>query len=158
MSYHKILAAVDRSAQSEVVYEKAIEMAQLMGASLLLSHCLPVEEIDTYSYSDLYGANMLSFSKGLHEQLELRTGETREWLLGLGQRAKDRGIPTFCELKLGNAGPTVCKQAKQWGADLIILGRRGHSGISELLVGSVSNYVLHHAHCSLLIVQNQQTS
>ncbi len=43
--------------------------------------------------------------------------------------------------------------ARNCGADVIVMGRRGHSGLSELILGSVSNYVLHHAPCSVLIVQ-----
>jgi hypothetical protein len=35
------------------------------------------------------------------------------------------------------------------------MGRRGRTGISELLLGSVSNYVTHHATCSVLIVQGK---
>jgi nucleotide-binding universal stress UspA family protein len=47
----------------------------------------------------------------------------------------------------------ICQVAKDWGAELIMVGRRGNSGLSELILGSVSNYVVHHAHCSVLIVQ-----
>lgn len=47
----------------------------------------------------------------------------------------------------------ICELARNWNADLIILGRRGRTGLSELLLGSVSNYVLHHAPCSVLTVQ-----
>jgi nucleotide-binding universal stress UspA family protein len=155
MGYQKILAAIDRPPRLGGVYEKAVEMAERMGASLLLSHCLPIEDIDTYSYSDLYGANLINFSQVIHKQLEVRTEETRDWLQALKQQAQTRGITTAWELKLGNAGSTICKQAEHWGADLIVLGRRGHSGLSELLMGSVSSYVLHHAPCSVLVVQGQ---
>lgn len=40
--------------------------------------------------------------------------------------------------------------ARNWQADVIVIDRRG---ISELLMGSVSNYVLHHAQCSVFTVQ-----
>lgn len=33
------------------------------------------------------------------------------------------------------------------------MGRRGHKGLSEILLGSVSNYVVHHAPCSVLVLQ-----
>lgn len=51
------------------------------------------------------------------------------------------------------ASPERENVAQNWQADVIIVGRRGRRGISELLMGSVSNYVLHHAHCSVFIVQ-----
>ncbi|MEA5469202.1 universal stress protein [Spirulina sp. 06S082] len=44
---------------------------------------------------------------------------------------------------------------KSWQADLIAIGRCGHSGLTELFLGSVSNYVLYHAFCSVLIVQGK---
>jgi len=38
---------------------------------------------------------------------------------------------------------------------LVVVGRRGHSGLSELFLGSVSNYVLHRAPCSVLTIQGE---
>ncbi|NEO28803.1 MAG: universal stress protein, partial [Kamptonema sp. SIO4C4] len=35
----------------------------------------------------------------------------------------------------------------------VIIGRRGRVGLSEILLGSVSNYVLHHAPCAVMVVQ-----
>ena len=48
----------------------------------------------------------------------------------------------------------ICKLAQEWNADLIVMGRRGHSILSELVLGSVSSYVIHRAHCSVHIVQD----
>ena len=45
------------------------------------------------------------------------------------------------------------ESSQNWEADLIVIGRRGHQGLSEILLGSVSNYVVHHAPCSVLVVQ-----
>ncbi len=50
------------------------------------------------------------------------------------------------------------KQQRIGGADLIVLGRRGRTGLAEALLGSVSNYVLHHAPCSVLVVQAEQST
>jgi len=52
----------------------------------------------------------------------------------------------------GSPGRVICEIAKAWQADLIILRRRGYSGLTEMLLGSVSNYVLHHAPCSIHVV------
>ncbi|NEO65320.1 MAG: universal stress protein, partial [Moorea sp. SIO4G2] len=40
---------------------------------------------------------------------------------------------------------------------LIVLGRRGLGGLKEMVLGSVSNYVVHHAPCSVLVVQGVAT-
>lgn len=42
---------------------------------------------------------------------------------------------------------------KAWNADLIIMGSRGHSGLKELVLGSISKYVVHHALCSVMVVR-----
>lgn len=43
--------------------------------------------------------------------------------------------------------------ARSWNANIIVIGRRGHRGFTEFFLGSVSNYVMHHASCSVLTVQ-----
>jgi nucleotide-binding universal stress UspA family protein len=44
--------------------------------------------------------------------------------------------------------------ARSWPADLIVIGRRGRTGLKEALMGSVSNYVVHHAPCTVMVVQD----
>jgi nucleotide-binding universal stress UspA family protein len=63
-----------------------------------------------------------------------------------GVQAESHQVP-------GDAGKAICEEARVWGADLVVIGRRGRSGFSELFLGSASNYVLHHAPCSVLTVQ-----
>jgi nucleotide-binding universal stress UspA family protein len=65
----------------------------------------------------------------------------------------ERGIAVEFEQTMGDPGQSICKVAKNWGANLILMGRNRKSGISELFLGSTSNYVLHHAPCSVLAVQ-----
>lgn len=43
--------------------------------------------------------------------------------------------------------------ARTWSADLILVGSRGLKGLKEMFLGSVGNYVTHHAPCSALIVR-----
>ncbi|MEL6910326.1 MAG: universal stress protein [Cyanobacteria bacterium J06629_2] len=53
----------------------------------------------------------------------------------------------------GQLSSTICEFAHSCQADVIAIGRRGHSGLQEMFLGSVSNYVVHHAPCSILLVQ-----
>jgi nucleotide-binding universal stress UspA family protein len=64
------------------------------------------------------------------------------------------GIKAEYQQVAGTAGKTICQVAQQWGADLIMVGNRGRIGFREFVLGSVSNYVMHHATCSVLIVKS----
>ncbi len=53
----------------------------------------------------------------------------------------------------GHVGRTIVEVAAQRGVDLVVLGARGHSAISRILLGSTSDYVATHASCSVLVVR-----
>jgi len=54
---------------------------------------------------------------------------------------------------MGDPGRWIRDLAHSWEADLIVLGRRGLTGVAEMFLGSVSNYIVHHVGCSVLVVQ-----
>jgi nucleotide-binding universal stress UspA family protein len=132
MTYTKILVPLDQSSQSELVFKQAEAIAKSSQARLMLLHCIPLEQRIT-PYGNLYGEELLNLSSLLREQLE---GIIAEW-----------------DYKTGEAGYWIREIAKSWDADLIVMGRRGLSGLKEVFLGSVSNYIIHHVDCSVLIVQ-----
>lgn len=155
--FDKILVAVDVSEDSKYVFESALDLAKAKQASLMLLHVLSLEEencpeIDGFASSDYYS--------GLHEAAVIRyrhqwdefEKQSLEYLRSLANQANAEGIPTEFTQTPGSIGAMVCKLASNWGANLIVVGRRGRSGLSELLLGSVSNYVMHRAPCSVLII------
>jgi nucleotide-binding universal stress UspA family protein len=81
--------------------------------------------------------------------------EELEWLRSLNQSFLDAGLKAEITQLQGDVGRIICQVAEDWSADVIALGRRGRSGMGELFLGSVSNYVLHHAPCSVLTVQGK---
>ncbi|MGL5194638.1 MAG: universal stress protein [Chroococcales cyanobacterium] len=158
MTYHKILAAIDRSPQSDFVIEQVIDLAEKEKAELMLFHAIQVEALA--EISPLVGTGMgLSPSIGREipelqrQRLEGQVQQTKEILQEYASVAMARNIPTICHHSVGDPGVLACELAKSWGANLIVVGRRGRKGMTELLLGSVSNYITHHAPCSVLIVQ-----
>jgi nucleotide-binding universal stress UspA family protein len=151
--YKKILVAIDRSAQSDSVFEQALELAIKEEASLMLFHCLPSELQGSGLYADMYGRELINYSREMQKQLRKEKEDACEWIAGYYQVATARGVATEWDVKVGDAGSVLLQLAVVWNADLIVLGRRGHRGLAEVFLGSISNYVVHHAPCSVLVVQ-----
>jgi len=156
--FKKLLVAVDKSDFSQVVFESAISLAKAMGAKLMLLHILsPLDEgypTPVYPGPDsMYPSLHEEAIRGYAHQWETFEREGLEMLRSLTEKATQMGAIADFTQNAGDPGRTICDVARTWDADLILMGRRGRAGLSEIILGSVSNYVLHHAPCSVLIVQ-----
>ena len=156
--FHKILVAIDQSAMAQRVFEEAVSLAKTASAELMLLHVLSHEEdksprMPVFSNLDYYPGVMQSQTLELYQrQWEAYERAGLEMLRSRAQAARDAGLTVEFTQNPGSPGRVICELAGLWKADLVVVGRRGRSGLSELLMGSVSNYVLHHAPCSVLII------
>jgi nucleotide-binding universal stress UspA family protein len=162
MGFHKILAAIDHSPLSQAVFEQALDLAMSNQAQLLLFHCLTADFVSTSPpfagelglspqlVSQAYQSQYVRFEEQLHH--------SRLLLSQYRQLATAKGVPTECDYRTIEPGQGLCQAALNWNADLIVLGRRGRKGLTEVLLGSVSNYVLHHAPCAVLVIQAEQSA
>ena len=161
--FNKILAAVDRSDMSIKVFEQALSLAKITSANLMLLHILSQEEEGSpealiYPNIDYYpGWNEQSF-KLYQEHWDKFKNEGLQMLQSWSAQANTSGVNTEFTQNTGSPGRMICELATSWDADLIIMGRRGRSGLAEFFLGSVSNYVLHHAPCSVQIVHIPMSS
>ncbi|MBK6311619.1 MAG: universal stress protein [Candidatus Microthrix sp.] len=55
------------------------------------------------------------------------------------------------QVLIGSPGPTVCAYAEEIGATVIVIGSRGHGGLRRAFLGSVSDHIIRHAHCPVLV-------
>jgi nucleotide-binding universal stress UspA family protein len=159
MTFRRILVAIDRSFQASFIFTRALEQAKPKLSQLLIIHSLRVEtdfhrqvEADlrhTTDVSDLYATMRQLQQKRIQQELE----KAQNWLDFYRQEAAARGIPTTVESRVGEAGSLICEIAQRWAADLIVLGRRDNQGVKHVALGSVSNYVTHHAPCSVLVAR-----
>jgi nucleotide-binding universal stress UspA family protein len=82
--------------------------------------------------------------------------EIKDRSLELAERAavwlRGQGLNAEAAVRDGEPGRAVVEEAKEWGADLIVVGSRGHTGLQRLLEGSVSRYVIDHAPCPVEVV------
>ncbi len=153
--FKRILVALDR-ASAPALFPQAIDLAQTHQATLMLLHVFSVFEeglgvssfysgLDTL-YPTLHGPMMQTYT---HEWERAEIAD-QNWLKSLCEMAQTAGVEAEYRQNIGDPGAMICRIASTWDADLILVGRRGRSGLSEMLLGSVSNYVLHHAPCAVL--------
>ncbi|MEL7036669.1 MAG: universal stress protein [Cyanobacteria bacterium J06592_8] len=156
--YKKILVALDLSSVSENVFQKALSMAKLCQANLMFVHILSHDEDESPLAQGMMGLNYygmveLETLKSYQRQWQKYIERGAETLKNYCHQATEAGLNSEYSQRTGQAGRQICQAAQEWNADLIIMGHRGLSGLSEFVLGSVSNYVLHHAPCSILIEQ-----
>ncbi len=156
----KILVAVDRSERSTYVFDAALSLAQTTGATLMLLHVLSEDEagypiLPTYAYYPILDDRDYDAYK---EKLDQYKQWGIDFLQNLTEKATAAGVKTEYSQLIGNPGRTICELADTWSADLILVGSRGLKGLKEMFLGSVSNYVTHHAPCSVLIVRSSVDS
>jgi len=164
MKFKRILVAIDLSPMATTVFDQALELAKKEGANLKLFHCLSWRALEQDTLL-MVGAQV-SYTVALDDELRRRrqkrlqeeTQNTRAWLQNCCKKAAEQGVSAEFDYNVGAPGSLICGAARNWGADLIVLGRRGLRGLTEVWLGSVSNHVVHHAPCSVLVVQGENAS
>ncbi|AGY60692.1 universal stress protein [Gloeobacter kilaueensis] len=148
----KFLVAIDGSPASEHALARAIDIARPSGASLLL---LTVAEVD----SGAFWPGVLPTGEPVYQGPPLV--ELEEVARAVGEAALEKArklceqAELACETRLefGHARETICEVAEKEKPDVLVIGSRGLGGMQRLMLGSVSDYVLHHAHCPVLVVR-----
>lgn len=57
------------------------------------------------------------------------------------------------QVEIGDAGWVICQLATELGADVVVVGSRGHGRLRRALLGSISSHIAHNAPCPVLIVR-----
>lgn len=155
--FHKILVALDKSDLNQQVLETAISLAKTLNSQIMLIHVLtPLEATypsPVFAIGGPYPTMRVEDVEFHWQQWRTTEEAGLDFLRAKCDIATAAGIPTEFTQALGDPGQAICTLAKSWGATLILIGRRGYRGLGELLIGSVSNYVVHNAPCSVLTIQ-----
>lgn len=155
--FQKIVVALDRSDTSQQVLDAAISLAKSLNAQLMLVHVLSPTDGFASPVFSMPGTYPLVREDVDFYLKQWRSKETEglEFLKAKADVATAAGISTEFTQILGDPGNAICTIARTWNANLILIGRRGYKGLGEFFMGSISNYVLHHAPCSVLTIQGQ---
>ncbi|MBV9216706.1 MAG: universal stress protein [Acidobacteria bacterium] len=144
----KILLATDGTkygqAAAEMLRKLAIEKGDEIKIICVVDMAVPLA-VDVYGG---YMPDTTEIEKAARENackiVEDTVAQAREWI-------GDAAISS--DVLYGSPESRVVETAEEMGADLIVLGSHGYKSWERLLLGSVSNSVVHHAPCSVLVVR-----
>jgi nucleotide-binding universal stress UspA family protein len=153
--FTKILVPVDGSKFSQDAAEYAIEIAKLTHAKVIALH---VMHLPTYAYSYSAGEGISPVAIPTPLPLELSGDEKKEAkriVDDVKEMGKKAGVEMDTEIieHHPSVPDAIIQFAEENGVDLIIMGTKGKTAIRRFLLGSVTESVVHHAHCPVLVVR-----
>lgn len=138
-----ILVATDFSRHARLAFEAGVGLAERAGASLHLVHALEVPLPIFEPYAVAVPAEFIGQARKA----------AQEHLDGLVEEARAKGLSADAHLGEVPAAPAVAARAREVGADLVVVGTRGHTGLKHVLLGSVAERTVKEAPCSVLTVK-----
>lgn len=136
---HRIVAGIDGSESSKNALRWVARQAELTGATL--------EVVTGWDYPAFYGwAPAIPDDLDFGHFAERAQQEALDDVFGA-----DR--PARLETRVVTGHPALALVEAAEGADLLVVGCRGHGGFTDALLGSVSTYCVHHSHCPVTVVR-----
>jgi nucleotide-binding universal stress UspA family protein len=153
----KILVAIDGSEHSMKAVELAIEMSEKelsnktedddrgLTALTVLDVSKPRKFLSSFIAAPTYGLR----------ELDEERNAAKQWMDAVRKKAEDKKIPFRSEIIEGlvSAEATIVDYAESHEIDLIVVGTRGRTGFSKVLLGSVASRVVEYAPCSVIVVK-----
>jgi nucleotide-binding universal stress UspA family protein len=138
----KILLATDASEEATLAFQTAADLSERTGSEL---HVIHVGEVPLVYHPERHGYGA---------EYEEHEREARQLLEAQVERIKGAGVTVAqAHLRMGRADEEIVVLAEELGADLVAMGSRGLGGVRRGLMGSISDSVVRHAHCPVLITR-----
>jgi nucleotide-binding universal stress UspA family protein len=144
----RVMFASDFSPASGRAFAKAIEIAKLAGARLVVTHTIA-------PFMPLMSENSFISPETWNEIEGGARAAAQKSLKALVLRAQRAGLVATSLLTEGTAAQQIVESAKAKRADLLVIGTHGRSGFSRLLLGSVAGHVVATAPCPVLTVRGK---
>ncbi|XP_062503214.1 universal stress protein Slr1101-like [Corticium candelabrum] len=153
MTRRRILLAVDGSEFAKKAFDWYVENMFRQGDTILLVHAfeMPIPIIIGFEESVVLG-------EGFERQVQLAQDNATRLLQEYLAMCESNQIScqAIIENMEGSAGNVICRVARDRSADLIVMGCRGQGLLRRTFLGSVSDYVIHHAHLPVSVVPPKQ--
>lgn len=146
-----VLLATDGSERALAALSRGVDIVGRDHRFLLLS-VVPPSFIPSATVGPM-DSHPLVLDPAVEEELEQNERTTAE--ANLTELRTTVGIDGENLVEIGEPGPTICAVAEREAVDVVVIGSHGHGWLQRVLIGSVSNHVLHHAPCPVLVIRDQ---
>ena len=144
----KILLAIDGSSHSQDAVDEVAKRPWPLNSTIrVLSVIQPYTPPATEFV--LAGSTLDDIAR---QQIE----EANRLTAGAAGALEAAHVSTEVVVREGDPRSAIVDEADEWGADLIVVGSHGRTGITRLLLGSVAEAVVGHAHCSIEVVRRRE--
>ena len=144
--YERILVPVDGSDASHAGLNEALALAAEQSGRLRLVHV-----VDDLITMPMYEGAI--FAGELIEQLRKQGRKLLDECVVLCNKKGIAAEAVLLERVGGQAGVLVIEQAREWPAELIVMGTHGRKGLKRIVLGSDAEYVVRHANAPVLLVR-----
>lgn len=152
--FQKILVPLDGSEHSLKALEEAGQIAEKFSGKITLIHVYSVQPIMISEPSAVSSLNMPILTGAEVSMMIEAAKKYGNRILDDGkQRIKGAKVQVEKMLVEGHAVQEIARVANEGSFDLIVIGARGVSHMREMLLGSVTDGVIHHAHCPVMVIK-----
>lgn len=137
-STRRVLIAVDGSEHSANAFEWYVNTIYLEEDEIILAYCVEMAVPDSSSYTD--------FNKD--------SDKTERALAVITDIAKQLGVRAAVQRLRGTPGEAIVQAGKDLAVNMIVVGSRGLGKLRRTILGSVSDYVIHHSHIPVIICKS----
>jgi len=152
----RILLATDGSGEAELATRTAVDLARMSDSELHVIHVMDAAPSPALIYPEATDPEGVELPDPILQQDLARRAEQlgRQILDAEAERVSSAGgTVAQTHLAMGDTPREIVHLAEDLEAGLVVMGSRGRGGIRRALMGSVSDSVVRHAHCPVLIVR-----
>jgi nucleotide-binding universal stress UspA family protein len=146
----KIVVPIDGSEKSMEAADYAVKMAERYGSEVAVVYVIHMDQ-----NLELLGIYRLSGPDPIKKKMEEARAEAQKWFVEISRNAEQRKVHVktdVIEFPMSVVA-TIVEYAVSEKADVIVIGTRGRSGISKMLLGSVASGVVTYAPCPVVVVK-----
>lgn len=146
----KIVAPIDGSKNSMEAAEYAVKMAEKYGSEVAVVHVVNLDQ-----NLQLLGVYRLSYPDPVKKKIEEAKAESQKWFTEIIKISEERRVrikTDVIDLPMSVVAALVDYSDRE-KADVIVIGTRGRSGISKMLLGSVASGLVTYAPCTVVVVK-----